>query len=355
MANPFDDDQDNSYNPFAASEPYQQSSNSYYDAPKQDFSTYSQSTFYNPNPDLAQQQQQQQPQYEQKSEKTSTATKIINTLTGNKNDDIYVDPITKVPISQKDLDAKEAALNKREEELRAKEAALQNGTYQAPQFPKNFPPLLKFWKYYPDHDLPPNSVRMAKILFWIYNATGIVYLINFVGCLCCLNGDASEKVDSVATKIVLSLLFLIVFWPISFEISYFVLYNALMQGKAVKFFCFMLTFVIWIAILIFNLVGIGVGGSVGFIQMIQLFSAKPGAKFVAIIALIFCIVGSLDAAAMIFEFIHLIRYYKNEGFSKKAMKEASAYAIEKAKENPDLVIQAAKENPDLVMNASSYV
>ncbi|OHT05786.1 hypothetical protein TRFO_26382 [Tritrichomonas foetus] len=142
-------------------------------------------------------------------------------------------------------------------------------------------------------------------------------------------------------KIILSSIFLIVFCPISFEISFFVLYKSLKNGKALRFFCFMLTYFIWFGILAFNLIGINNGGSVGFIQMINLFTGSTG---VAVIALIFCILGCCDAAAMVWTFIQLIRYYKTNGIDKKAFKEGSTFAANYAKDHKEEIASYAADN-----------
>ncbi|OHS99386.1 hypothetical protein TRFO_34155 [Tritrichomonas foetus] len=354
MANPFDNTVEDSYNPFAAGSTYDEPApvaaptpEPAYSAPSQ--STYTQDTYTAPEPDN---------NYgsSQKSGggggggASSTVKSLFGAITGNKSD--YVDPVSGIPISEADLDAREAALNKREAEIQSKESALANGTIVRTENPKNFPPKLNWWRYRPDEDLPESARKLCKFIFYIYLATGIVYLVNVIGCLCCLNSGAAKVTSSPATKIVLSVIYLVIFWPLSFEISYFVLYNSLAGGKAVKFFCFMLTYFIWFGMLVVCAVGLDDGGSVGFIQMINLFSAESG-KFVAVIALIFCILACLDAAAMAYTFILLIRYYKKEGLQKKAFSEASTYAAQKAKENPDLIMDVTRENPDLVYGAAT--
>ncbi|KAH0794984.1 Secretory carrier-associated membrane protein 1 [Histomonas meleagridis] len=260
----------------------------------------------------------------------------------------FKDPVTGVPITDDDLRRREEMLARREREIEALENRVSSGDIPKVQTRKNFPPLLKWWAYHPDEDLPEKSVTIAKQIFYVYLATVAVYLINCIGCFCCL--ASAEHTSSPATKIVLSLLFLIIFCPISFEVSYFVLYDALARGKALRFFCFMATYIIWCGILVFNLIGIDDSGSVGYIQMINLFGGPAG---VAIIALIFCILGTLDVAAMVFTFIRLFRYYKSEGLEKKAYGEAAVIAAEKAKENKDTIIDVAKENPEFVANAAA--
>lgn len=354
MSNPFDDTVDDSYNPFASG----------YNEPAPVPATTSNTTSYEPPQDTYQAPQNTPAQSQQsydtsnpygappsKNNKNSgtAITKVMNAVGVNAD---FVDPVTGAPISQSDLDKRENALRQREQAIADKETALRNGTLVKPVNPKNFPPFLKWWAYHPDEDLPENSRKMAKILFYIFGATGIVYLVNFIGCLCCLNHGAAQRVSSPATKIVLGTIFLFVFWPISYELCYFVFYRALSQQKAMRYFCFLGTYAIWILILAFNAIGLDEGGSVGFIQMIDLFSAESG-KFVAVIALIFSVLACADIAAMIYTYIWAIKFYKSEGLSQKAFSEASQYAANKARENPDAIMEVARDNPDLVYGAAS--
>ena len=214
----------------------------------------------------------------------------------------------------------------------------------------NFPPFFKWWAYHPDDDLPENSRQMAKQIFWLFCLTPLAYLFNVIGALGCLSGSAAEVTTSPATKIILSLIFFVVLCPLSFEVSYFVFYNALMKGKALRYFCFLVTYAIWIAVLILSVIGLDQFGSVGFIQMISLFGTS--AKFTAVIALIFCILGAAIGVCMVLSYIRLIHYWKKNGIKRKAFQEASVLAAEKAYENKDTIAEVAKDNPELVASAA---
>lgn len=356
MSNPFDDTVDDSYNPFAsgynepAPAPATTTSTTSYEPPQDTYQApqtpapapSSQQSYDTSNPYGA-------PSSQNKKQSGTALTKVMNAVGVNAD---FVDPITGAPISQSDLDKRESILRQREQAILEKEEAVQNGTIERAANPKNFPPFIRLWAYHPDEDLPENSRKMAKLIFYVFGATGIVYLVNFIGCLCCLNHGAAQRVSSPATKIVLSIIFLFVFFPISYEVSYFVLYRALQQQKAMRFFCFLFTYAVWILILAFNAIGLDEGGSVGFIQMIDLFSAESG-KFVAFIALIFSVLACACIAAMIYTYILAIKFYKSQGLSQKAFSEASQYAANKARENPDAIMEVARDNPDLVYGAAA--
>lgn len=323
MANPFDRTVDEGYNPFAMS------GSGFNEAPAPAPPAPSYTETYQNDPYQSYQEPPAQPK---------AAKPAGNTFLGNSTG--AVDPITGAPLNERDLEIREAELARREREIEDKETKLANGTLERPKSHKNFPPFVHIWAYHPEEDLPEPSLRFMKWNFWLYVAHAVVYLINFIGCLCCLYPNAGNVVSSVATKIILGAAFLILFVPISFEVCYFTLYNGLSQGKAMKYFCGLVTSAIWTIICAFNAIGINGGGTVGWIQMAKLFGAE-GATFVGIIGLIYSILATAGVAGYVYIFILLIKYWKQEGLQNKALGEASVMAAQAARENPDVVMQAA--------------
>ncbi|KAK8854119.1 hypothetical protein M9Y10_016669 [Tritrichomonas musculus] len=332
MSNPFDDTVADEYtNPFA--------NNNYANdmpapAPSQSTNSYESTNSNNSS-------QATQPQASQPKKFNSPFSM------GSKNRDTYNDPVTNIQITSDLLDRREAELARRERMIESREQQIRDGTFTPPSTNKNFPPLLRWYSYHPDEELPESARTQAKILFYIYLAIGIVYLVNWIGCLFCLNRSAAQATSSPATKIVLSTIFLFAFYPLSYEVSYFVYYKALAQGKALRFVCFLATYAIWGLFLAFNAIGMNESGSVGWIQTIDMFAAEGGgAKIVAVIGIIFSIAASGLFAFMVFIFIKLIKYYKDEGLEKRTYAEAGQYAAQKANENRDAILDAARENPD---------
>ena len=293
-------------------------------------------------------QQQSNNSYDQPSETNSTPqSKKFNSPFSKGNGDTFNDPTTNMQITSDMLDKREAELARRERIIESKEQQVRDGSLTPSSSNKNFPPILRWYSYHPDEELPESARKQAKILFFIYLAIGILYLVNWIGCLCCLNPNAAHQTSSPATKVVLSTVFFLVFFPLSYEVSYFVYYKALAQGKALRFVCFLATYIIWGLFLAFNAVGIEESGSVGWIQTIDMFTGKGGfCKFVAIVGLIFSLLATGLFAFMVFMLIKLIKYYREEGLEKRTYAEAGQYALEKANDNRDTIIEAARENPD---------
>jgi hypothetical protein len=246
----------------------------------------------------------------------------------------FVDPVTGIPLSERDIRSREEQLERQEREIADKERQLANGTAQR-QTRKNFPPYLKIWEYHPDDDLPEKSRGLAKKLFWVFLGTGICYLLNVVGAFSLFGaGDAAKT--STGMAVILSLVFLCILYPASYEVSYFVLYKAMATGKGLRFFCGFITYAIWWGLLAFCMIGVSDGPSVGFIIMINLFSGgKSGQGF---LSLLFCIATVAMVGVMGFEGIMLWRFYKSEGLSNKAYSEAAGIAVRQAYEQRETLI-----------------
>ena len=258
------------------------------------------------------------------------------------------DPTTGLVISEEALAAREAELARREARIANLEQQVTNGTYKPPENRKNFPPILKIWEYYPQEDLPAAAVPIFEKIKRIYIAAFGLFLINWFCCLCCFSKDCS-KVVSPGTLIVLSTLYLFVFCPLSFECSFFVLYEGLKRGRAMRFFCGVVTYIIWFIFIAFNVIGIANSGSTGLITMIDLFSTS--AKWVGFFALIFCLLGIALGTIMVLTFLQLIKFWKEEGLERKALGEASKMAADYARENPDV----AKEAMTVALNPGNNI
>lgn len=227
------------------------------------------------------------------------------------------------------MDQRERALAEREAHLAELERQVANGTYVRPT-EKNFPPWLHWWSWHPDRDLHADLVGPMKKLRWLFIALTGLYALNVIGCLSMLAVD--EVLESFSVTIVLSLVFLFALCPLSFEFVFFVLYKAMKTGRAIKFIIGMVMYCIWWAVLVFNIIGISVGGSCGFIVMGGAMDQNAG---VGTIALIFCIGACAAAALMVWAFIWLWRYYRANGIAAKAAQEGAQMAVEYAREHPD--------------------
>lgn len=276
---------------------------------------------------------------------TETISDAFSSVAGKPE---FVDPVTGMPITEKQIADRERQLEERERMIREREEALANGTIRVTHGRKNFPPMLHWWSYHPDEDLPLEARKTAKTMFMTLLLFGPIYLINFLAVLFSMGcGDILH--NSPAMMLVLSAFYLIALWPVSFEICYFPYYNSLISGKAMRFFCALGVYFLYFALLVFNVIGIASNGAIGIISVIDLFAA--GKVLQGVFGIIFVVAGILDICVMVIVFISLIAYYKQEGLDKKAFAEAGQFAAEKAMENRELLAEAAMNNPGLVMDA----
>jgi len=354
MSNPFADSVENEYNPFAPGagfNTYDNSSTTANDPPASSSTLSSEplggSSSYQPYtpPDSSLNQSYTTPstrQDEASAFKQSTGLDA-NPFKAAKGSDgqMYRDPVTGMTISAADLDRREAELARREANIASKEQAIANGTYKPPESRKNFPPVIKMWEYYPEQDLPETSLSIMNIMKWLFYACGLDLLVNFVCAIFTLIPGPADAVDSPASMIVLAGIYFFVFWLLSYEICFFVIYRALRDGKALRFFCGLFVYILWMGFMTFLAVGISDTGAVGMIVTFDIFSKAKKSKWVGVVSLIFSIMTILTILGMVYNFIHWVKFYKAEGLTTKALKEGASMAANYAKEHPDEAKQVA--------------
>lgn len=249
----------------------------------------------------------------------------------------FVDPVVGVVnLSDADLSAKEAELARREMEIARQESLVANGisveSAGLVNRPKNFPPFIKFWKYYPDQEIPPDSQSLIKQIFILWFVMDATYLANWIVSLCCLS--CADALGSVGSLLVLSTVYLLIFVPVSYEVCFFVLYKALKESRGLSFFCFLFTFAIWGVVIAWHAVGIEEGGAVGWIQTIDLFIGKH--SLVGTLGLIVSLAYTTCVAGVIYYWLKCWSFYKQNGLKSKAFGEASTIAAQYASENPNI-------------------
>ena len=268
----------------------------------------------------------------------------------------FKDNLTGLNLTEKDLADKEAALRRREEMIANRERqvdqARANGTLSSlNQHPRNFPILLKFYKYYPEEDLPSDALPLMKKMMLSTYANLIVLFINVIGAFFCLAPGPKQKLDSSATTIVFSIVYLLVGYPLSLELGLFVFYNALKQGKALKYIGAMVFTAIYFCFIVYLAVGLGDYGSVGWITTINVFGAAQN-SWVGIITVIYSILATAYACLLAFIFYLAYKYYKSTDLQSRAVGEAAGMAAQYASDHREEIIDAARNNPELAVQAA---
>jgi hypothetical protein len=267
------------------------------------------------------------------------------------------DSTTGANITEADIKAKEDALAAREAKISNREREIEdaraNGTLDdLNKHKRNFPIILKMYKYYPEEFISEDAQPLInKVMICTYIGAILLILNALTTVLCLLPGPSSVNESSKAAPILFALVYLFVMYPLSLELCLIPLYNALKDGKGLKYVGFLFSFIIYFAFFVYIAVGIGDYGSVGWIVAIELFSAEKN-KWVAAIALIFSLAATGFSVLIGWVWILAFRYYKNNDIKSKAISEAAVAAGQYANEHRDEIAQAARENPELAMQAA---
>jgi hypothetical protein len=279
-----------------------------------------------PNPNLA-----IPPNNHDDSTLSSSRTTDNSSITGSIT---VIDPLTDIPVSEHEIAHHEQLLTTREQAIQVIEYEIRSGPYVGPNNRNNWPPLLKWWAYYPDEDLPEQYRQLAKLYFFFFNAQAIPYTMNVVAALSRFGAEETPNV-SLGMTVVLSLFFLFVFLPMGYDVVYFAFYDAVVKEKAARFICSLGLYVIWWGVLVLVTMGIG---SVGLIPVIDLY--KGGQSAIGTIALCVVITSALIAGTLAWIFVELIRLYRTQEISVRDVTELPQIAISQAQQNPQTV-----ENP----------
>ncbi|EAY14139.1 hypothetical protein TVAG_351870 [Trichomonas vaginalis G3] len=317
MSNPFEIATDESYNPF-------QSGSSYTDA--KPTTTYT----------------------------APAAESNYNNLPNNNPG--YKDTTMGITISESELAAKEEALARREEKIAQREREIElaraNGNLESLNpHKRNFPMILKIYKYYPEEELPNDAVKMVQLLKWtMYTFTFIMFLNALISFLS-LTPCASEEIKSPAASIVFACVYF-AFGPLVFtEICLMLLYDSLKNKKGARYFFSIITIFLYLAFCIYVIVGLSDYGSFGYIISINLLRA-PKNKWVGIVALIFSILGTLHCVFLGWVWWMIVVYFKRNKISELAAREAAGYAANYAVDHKTELLQAAKDHPDVAVSVA---
>jgi len=271
-----------------------------------------------------------------------------------------VENIPGANITDDDLAAREAALEARERQIREREDAIATAKATGDMSsinprPFNFPYYFNWYKYYPEHDIDEGARPLLERVKMVHYAGAGILAYNFLVCLLCLSKSVAAKLTSPATLIVLSLIYVLLVAPVSFDIVFMVFYNALKEDKALKYYGFLLTYGIYFLFFGFLAIGtsiFGTVGSVGWINTLNIMSGT-GTGLVTTLGFVFCIVSSLFTFVVGLTWIQCLNFRSSEAYKKKAMGEFAGVAATFANDNKDEIAHIARENPDLVLGAAN--
>ncbi|XP_070689341.1 secretory carrier membrane protein 2, like [Pempheris klunzingeri] len=220
---------------------------------------------------------------------------------------------------QEELERKAAELDRKEQELqnRTRGSALNAGTKE-----NNWPPLPKFFPVRPcfyqdfDEEIPEDYRRICKRMYYLWMFHSATLFLNVLACLAYFTADAKNGVDFG-----LSILWLILFTPVSFICWYRPVYKAFRSDSSFSFFFFFFVFFFQVAVYIIQSVGIPKWGNSGWIASISMIGSNlPVAVVMMVVAGFFTVNAVLGV--ILLKMVHS-KYRRTGASFTKAQQEFS--------------------------------
>eukprot|EP00127_Corallochytrium_limacisporum_P003775 Clim_evm107s152 gene=Clim_evmTU107s152 len=196
-----------------------------------------------------------------------------------------------------------------------------------PRFPKKM-----FWPYKPlmyhdiEGEIPPQCQQMAKRMyfFWHWHVLGLsmnlIAALSRIGCNSC---------DSVVFSIIISIVFLVLFIPMSLIFWYRVIYNAFRTDRSLNFLLFFFVFGFQTLGYVINAIGLSFVGAIGWIEAINAYEEHE--VVTAIFTTLSAVIWTLAAIGGAFMLVTIHNYYRYAGLSiDKAKQEAAAEGMTSA-------------------------
>ncbi|KAM7405823.1 hypothetical protein PAMP_000243 [Pampus punctatissimus] len=220
---------------------------------------------------------------------------------------------------QEELERKAAELDRKEQELRS-QAAGRASNIDAKE--NNWPPLPKFFPVKPcfyqdfEQEIPEDYRRICKRMYYLWMFHSATLFLNVLACLAYFTADSVHGVDFG-----LSILWFILFTPVSFICWYRPVYKAFRSDSSFSFFFFFFVFFFQVAVYIIQTVGIPNWGNSGWIVSISMISKNLAVAVVMMVVAGFFTVNAF-LATILLKMVH--SKYRNTGASfTKAQQEFS--------------------------------
>lgn len=223
-------------------------------------------------------------------------------------------------ISTAELQKRQEELEKKAAELQAREEALRGAAFNARA--NNWPPLPEKCCvapcFYQDIgvDIPLEFQKIVRTVYYLWIFYVLVLVLNFLGGLAILVKEGG------ATHFGFSILYLILFAPLSFLCWFRPLYKAFRSDSSFNFMVFFFVFFVQLIVSVIYAVGIGTTGASGFVVAIDAFSRSIA---LGIFLTIVATGHAVNAAWSCIMLLRVHRLYRSTGASfAKAQQEFTA-------------------------------
>ncbi|XP_029979308.1 secretory carrier membrane protein 2, like [Sphaeramia orbicularis] len=221
---------------------------------------------------------------------------------------------------QEELERKAAELERKEQELQNRQTA--GTTTNTGVKENNWPPLPKFFPMKPcfyqdfDEEIPEEYRRICKRMYYLWMFHSTTLFLNVLACLAYFIASSTHGVDFG-----LSILWFILFTPVSFICWYRPVYKAFRSDSSFSFFFFFFVFFFQVAVYIIQTVGIPQWGNSGWIAAISMINANVAVAVVMMVVAGFFTVNAI-LAIILLKMVHS-KYRRTGASFSKAQQEFS--------------------------------
>lgn len=220
---------------------------------------------------------------------------------------------------QEELERKAAELERKEQELQNQS----RGRMNTGEKENNWPPLPKIFPVKPcfyqdfEEEIPEEYRRICKRMYYLWMFHSATLFLNILACLAYFTASAPHGVDFG-----LSILWFILFTPVSFICWYRPVYKAFRSDSSFSFFFFFFVFFFQVTVYIIQSVGIPSWGNSGWIAAISMIGTNLAVAVVMMVVAGFFTVNAI-LAVILLKMVH--SKYRNTGASfTKAQQEFSS-------------------------------
>ncbi|KAM4596524.1 secretory carrier membrane protein 2, like [Fundulus diaphanus] len=220
---------------------------------------------------------------------------------------------------QEELERKAAELERKEQELKNRSTSrdLNSGAKE-----NNWPPLPTFSPIKPcfyqnfEEEIPDDYRRICKRMYYLWMFHAATLFLNVLACLAYFTADAAKGVDFG-----LSILWFILFTPVSFVCWYRPVYKAFRSDSSFSFFFFFFVFFFQVAVYIIQSVGIPSWGNSGWISSISMIGSNLAVAVVMMVVAGFFTVNAV-LGVILLQMVHS-KYRRTGASFTKAQQEFS--------------------------------
>ncbi|XP_029499592.2 secretory carrier membrane protein 2, like [Oncorhynchus nerka] len=225
--------------------------------------------------------------------------------------------------AQANLLRQQEELEKKAAELDRKEQELQNRPGGHITKENNWPPLPKFSPIKPcfyqdfNEDIPEEYQKICKRMYYLWMFHSITLFLNLLACLAYFTADPNAGVDFG-----LSILWFVLFTPVSFICWYRPVYKAFRSDSSFSFFFFFFVFFFQVSVYIIQCVGIPKWGNSGWISSITMIRSNM-AVAVVMMVVAGCFTVNAVLAIILLKMVHS-NYRRTGANFTKAQQEFSS-------------------------------